>query len=53
MFYFKIYYHEMIIDFFKMILFEKNRKSKIKMIKKGLKDSKNNKLGKYEEKNEK
>lgn len=50
-FYFKIFYHEMIIDFLKMILFEKNRKAKIKKIKEGLKDSKNNKLGKYEEKN--
>lgn len=46
-FYLKIYLHEMIIDFLKMIIFESNKKEKTRMIYLGLKDANNQLLGPY------
>ena len=43
----KKYIHERYIEYFKVILFEPNKQKKLKMIKKGLKDAKNKKMGKY------
>lgn len=43
----KKYYHELFIEFPKMILFEKNKYAKIKMIFKGRKDAKLGKMGIY------
>lgn len=46
-FYKKKYKHDLYIETLKMILFEKNKIQKIKMIKKGRKDAKKGILGKY------
>lgn len=43
------YYKEIIIDVLKVILFEPNKRKKMKMIKKGRYDAKRNILGKYKE----
>ena len=48
-FYRKKYFHDLIIDLLKVIIFEENKRIKIKMIRKGRKDAKNNILGKYNE----
>lgn len=43
----KEFFKEMVINTLKMVLVEKNRKGKLKMILKGIDDAKNNRLGKY------
>ncbi len=47
-FYRKKYFHDLIIDTLKILLFEPNKLEKIKMIKLGRKDAKIGKLGKFE-----
>lgn len=44
----KEYHREIFGSLIKMIIFEKNRKEKLKMIKKGIQDAKLNHLGKFE-----
>lgn len=46
-FYRKYYFKELFVNIPKMLLFEKNRKNKILMIKKGLQDAKIGKMGAY------
>jgi hypothetical protein len=41
-----MYFHERIIEFLKVLLFEPKKKEKIRMIKKGIMDAKQNKMGK-------
>lgn len=43
----KEFFKEMVINTLKMLIVERNRKAKLKMILKGIQDAKNNKLGKY------
>lgn len=44
------FFKEIFVNIPKMVLYENNKISKIKMIKKGIKDAKNGVLGKYDEK---
>lgn len=46
-FYKKLYYHNLFVDIPKIILFEKNKKEKLRMIRRGRKDAKANKLGSF------
>lgn len=48
-FYRKMYYHDMFIDKLKILLFEKQKRLKFKFIRKGRKDAKACRLGKYME----
>ena len=48
-FYKKLYRKGLFIDIPKVILFEKNKRAKLKMIKRGRRDAKHGKLGKYAE----
>lgn len=47
-FYYRKWLYEWLVNFNKMLLFEKEKCQKIKMIKQGIKDAKKGKLGKYE-----
>jgi len=50
-YYKKKYKHDIIIDRIKILLYEKNKRAKFKMIRKGRKDAKRNILGPYKEGN--
>ena len=43
----KEYYKEMIVNTLKMLIYEKNRKVKFSMIRKGIQDAKCKKMGKF------
>ena len=52
-YYLKTIIYEFIVNLTKMLLFENNVREKVNMVKKGIKDAKNGKLGIYEYKGEK